>query len=115
MTGNDPTTSVVVDTLPGLVWRCDADGGCTFVNARWTTHTGVPPADLLGAGWLSCVHADDRDAARAAWTSAVRAARAARFTFRLRGRDGSFRWFETAAAVVPVGHGRPASWSLASN
>ncbi|MEQ1771991.1 MAG: PAS domain S-box protein, partial [Devosia sp.] len=114
MTGNDPTTSAFVDTLPGLVWRWDAEGGCTFVNARWTIYTGVLPADLRGAGWLGCVHADDRTAARAAWASAVRDVRDVRFTFRLRGHDGAFRWFETAAAVVAPEHGRPASWSLVS-
>ena len=114
MTGNDPTTSAFVDTLPGLVWRCDVDGGCSFVNARWTTHTGVPPAGLRGAGWLSCVHEDDRAAVLAVWSAAVREVRDVRFTCRLRRHDGTFRRFETTAAVVVDESGRAASLSLVS-
>jgi two-component system, cell cycle sensor histidine kinase and response regulator CckA len=115
MTGKDgptaPDTAALIDTLPGLVWHCDAEGRCTRVNARWATYSGASTDALFGDGWLSCVHADDRAAAADAWAAAVREGRDARFACRLRRHDGAVRWFETTAACTTDAGGRP-SWAL---
>ena len=115
MTGIDgpagPDADALVDTLPGLVWRCDAEGVCTFVNTRWSRYTGLAAEGLLGAGWLCAVHADDRAAVTAAWHAAVRERRDARFACRVRRHDGTARWFETSAACTTDAAGHPA-WSL---
>lgn len=115
MTGTDgpsaPDAAALLDTLPGLVWHCDDDGRCTFVNARWPRYTGEPADALLESGWLSCVFADDRAATADAWAAAVGARRDARFTCRLRRHDGAVRWFETTAACTTDAGGRT-SWTL---
>jgi PAS domain-containing protein len=50
----------LTELSPAGVFRTDADGNCTYVNARWCTYAGLPPAEALGKGWSEPLHPDDR-------------------------------------------------------
>jgi two-component system CheB/CheR fusion protein len=88
------------DSLPCLVWGCRADGACEYLNRRWLEYTGVPEAEQLGYGWLEQIHPDEQARARRDWMEAVRTGSALELEHRLRGSDGSFRWF--LSRIVPI-------------
>jgi PAS domain S-box-containing protein len=88
----------MADHAPVMVWVTDAEGACTFLSSSWTKFTGQPLEDGLGFGWVDCVHPDDRAAAREAFASASSGKSAFRLEYRLRRRDGEYRWAIDAAA-----------------
>jgi PAS domain S-box-containing protein len=85
----------LTDGLPLVIWIGDAAGQSTFYNRHWFEYTGLP---LLPEGspgldrWDDVIHPEDRR--RLAPILEERRARGEEIeiTFRLRRRDGSYRW-----------------------
>lgn len=59
--------------LPTIVFISRSDGLNTYVNHRFQTYTGLPAEALLGSGWLSVLHPEDRGRAAITWSRAVEA------------------------------------------
>jgi two-component system CheB/CheR fusion protein len=100
----------MAESLPTLVWGCRPDGSCDYVSPRWIQYTGIPDAELLGYGWLDPVHPDDRERAREAWRAAVKLGSDFDLEFRIRGKDGSYRWFQTRAVPIRDAQSVIAKW-----
>ena len=98
----------MADSAPALIWLSDAAQRCLYVNRAWLAFTGSTLAQAQGAGWLDCLHPDDRDRCRAANSDAFAERRRFEIQFRLRRRDGEHRWvlnqgaprFDGAGALV---------------
>jgi len=56
---------------PQIVLMADRAGQVDWTNDHWRQITHLDLAQSQGDGWLVGVHADDREAARAAWLSAL--------------------------------------------
>jgi PAS domain S-box-containing protein len=80
------------------VWTTDPSGYCTYLNRSWYELTGQTPETGLGFGWLDATHPDDRPQAEAAFLAANAQGAPFRVEYRLRGRDGDYRWAIDAAA-----------------
>jgi len=89
---------LLADHAPLIVWETDAGGACTYLNRRWAEFTGQPTATGLLAGWLACVHPDDRAALEAAPAGPPAGAESRRRELRLRRHDGAYRWMIDTAA-----------------
>ena len=50
----------VINTIPAHVWSTLPDGSVDFINQRLLESTGLSIEALLGSGWLSIIHPDDR-------------------------------------------------------
>jgi nitrogen fixation/metabolism regulation signal transduction histidine kinase len=61
----------VINTIPAHVWSSLPDGSVDFINQRWLESTGQSIEKLLGSGWQSIVHPDDRTRYIAQWRSAL--------------------------------------------
>lgn len=96
----------LLDVFPTLVWCSDASGGCTFVNQAWEDYTGRHREDALGARWLECVHAEDRDDLEREWHEARGLRRGFDRQYRLRRADGEYGWVRHAAVPVNAEDGR---------
>ena len=83
-----------------IVWMTDAGGMAVSDSPQWQAFTGQSCVEQSGFGWLDAVHADDRPRARSTWHDAVTSQRVYYDEYRLRHRDGSYRWM--AARAVPV-------------
>lgn len=88
----------MADSAPVMMWVTDPTGYCTYLNRNWFDFTGQTPDEALGYGWLSVTHPDDRDAAGAAFETANQKREAFRLEYRLRRRDGQYRWTLDAAS-----------------
>jgi PAS domain S-box-containing protein len=100
----------LAESLPQLVWTCQPDGACDYLNRQWIEFTGVPKARQHGFGWLEQLHPDDRAPTVAAWEAAVASGSDFRVEFRIRRHDGEYRWFDTQAVRLRDAAGRTVKW-----
>jgi PAS domain S-box-containing protein len=90
----------LAETMPQLVWTGTIEEGCTWASRRWVEYTGQPVEAMLGQGWLSIVHPEDRDRVERTWLASAGSGRF-RSEFRMRRSGGAWRWFQVMALPVP--------------
>jgi PAS domain S-box-containing protein len=100
----------LTETLPQLVWSALPDGACDYFSTQWTEHTGVPESDLLGWRWMDTLHPDDREPTRRLWTGSVAGRGPYDVEYRVRRRDGAYRWFKTRGVPIRDGDGKVVKW-----
>jgi PAS domain S-box-containing protein len=82
----------MADSAPAFIWLSDASQRYTYVNRVWLEFTGRTLAQQQGDGWLDSIHADDRERCRTANAQAYAERGRFEVEFRLRRRDGAYRW-----------------------
>jgi PAS domain S-box-containing protein len=90
----------LAESLPVLCWSADATGACDYFNERWLDYTGAAPGAHHGWDWIEAVHPDDRPRLGELLADALQGTEPFCTEYRLRSRDGDYRWFE--ARGVPV-------------
>ena len=106
----DARYRLLTESLPLIVWSCDAEGRCDYVNSRWADLTGEPESAARGEGWLARIHPDDRHHFEALWAHSRAEGRDLRAEIRLRDRLGKHRWFDTRATASRDAEGRVQRW-----
>jgi len=82
----------MADHAPMLVWVTEPGAGVTFLSQSWYRFTGRADGTGLGRGWLSAVHADDREAVERALAEAEQRREPFRVEYRLQSSEGEARW-----------------------
>ncbi len=86
--------------LPTMGWTTDADGFFDFFNEAWWEFVGPSAESAEGRRWTQWVHPADREA----WLHTFRQAFSDREAFtadyRLRSRDGHYRWVINVGSPV---------------
>ena len=82
----------LADVAPALIWMADPDGRYFYVNRAWLEYTGQALDQALGDGWAGALHPADRARAMLAAQHAVIARDDFNMEFRVRRRDGEYRW-----------------------
>jgi PAS domain S-box-containing protein len=100
----------IVETIPALVWCASPDGELTYVNQRILDYTGASLRDLAQAGWVSFLHPDDVRQTVTIWANAVRTGNPHDVQYRLRRRDGAYRWFHVLGQAMVDAAGRVIQW-----
>lgn len=100
----------LAESMPNLVWTCDPAGHWDYLSRQWVEYTGVPEAQQLGVGWLAQVHPEDRDAVVSTWQRTVSGGEPFEIQFRLRRRDGAWRWHQTHAVPIRDAAGALVKW-----
>lgn len=85
----------MADELPLTVWLHGPDGAPLFVNETFCDFFGVERSVVLGPAWDLPVHPDDADGHRESMERAIADRSDVHATFRVRDRDGSWRWLES--------------------
>jgi PAS domain S-box-containing protein len=80
------------DAADAMLWTAAPDGAWTFASRGWCEHTGQTQAQALGEGWSAAVHAEDRGRARRVFLDAAAKREPYAVDYRLRRRDGAWRW-----------------------
>jgi PAS domain S-box-containing protein len=101
----------MADHAPIMIWMADAQEkpayrGCDFFNQRWHNFTGLTLEQTRGRRWLDIVHPDDRNRCLAAYQRVFRRKRPFRMEYRVRRRDGRFRWIQDAGVPRFAGEGK---------
>jgi two-component system, sensor histidine kinase PdtaS len=82
----------LADNAPVMIWRTGPDGLCEFFNKSWFDFTGRTMEEERGTGWLDGIHPDDVERRLATFSRAFKERREFSMEYRLRRRDGEYRW-----------------------
>jgi PAS domain S-box-containing protein len=82
----------MADKAPVMIWVSGADKFRTYVNQQWIEFTGRGIQDELDTGWLRNVHPEDLERCLETRNEAFDHHEAFRVEYRLRRKDGEFRW-----------------------
>jgi len=100
----------LADVLPQLVWRAGPEGKIEYANPRWSEYAGIVPGAVGGPKWMSLMHEADAQAACERWEHSVRTGDPFDGEYRLRGKDGQYRWFLARSRPVLATHGKIHHW-----
>lgn len=90
----------MAEAMPGFVWTADAQGSLDYTSPRWLEYSGDVGGEGLGAGWADFVHDADKPRAFAAWQASLETLQPYEVEFRLRSREGLYRWWLVRAMPV---------------
>jgi PAS domain S-box-containing protein len=100
----------LAESLPQLIWTCNAAGHCDYLSRQWEDYTGIgadQPSDRI---WHDCVHPDDSAQLAARWNAATASGNNFLCEHRLRRRDGIYRWFSARASPQRDENGHVTRW-----
>jgi PAS domain S-box-containing protein len=100
----------MAETIPVQVWTAQPDGLLDFVTVRTADLFGVPVQNLLGNGWASIVHPEDVERASSRWKQSLETGEPYEVEFRIRSRDGQYRWHLVRADAMRAADGRIVEW-----
>ncbi|HEX8342659.1 MAG TPA: PAS domain S-box protein [Tepidisphaeraceae bacterium] len=86
------------DNAPVMIWVTRPDGYCEYLNQKWYDFTGQSEEEARGMGWLKMVHPDDAQRSGEIFVASNARREAFNVEYRLRRRDGVYRWCVDNAA-----------------
>ncbi len=110
LVGRNQELDAIIHTAPDIIFSRKADGSRDYISDRFYDFTGAPPASANGFGWLDYVHPDDKEKAMAEWMRCVESGANYEAEYRLRSRDGSYRWFRARALPIREDDGKIVKW-----
>ena len=96
---------VLADTTPSLIWMCDPRGKVTYLNDKRLAFTGPDPKAGHGDRWATYVHPDDLESVLDTFSRALKEREPFSKQYRLRRRDGVYRWMFDVASPRMNGDG----------
>ncbi|BCL38010.1 PAS domain S-box protein [Nostoc sp. MS1] len=101
----------LVTATSQIVWGATAEGlGISSQMLTWIDYTGQTEAEVEGWGWLEPIHPDDRARSSNEWSQAVANRSIYQTEYRLRGKDGIYRYFSVCGAPVLKADGSIQEW-----
>ena len=100
----------VINTIPAHVWSSLPDGSVDFINQRLLESTGLSIEALLGSGWQSIVHPDDRARYITQWRSALAAGEPLEIEARVWTAERDYRWLLVRNVPLRDGVGEIIKW-----
>jgi len=100
----------VVKTAPDIIFSSGGDGHRDYMSDRFYEYTGAERGSAHGFEWLAYVHPDDSGEAEAAWIRSLKGSEKYEAEYRIRGRDGDYRWFRTRAVPIHDSDGNVIKW-----
>jgi len=108
--GKNQELDAIVSTAPDMIFSSHGDGSYEYVSDRFHEYTGVAAVPDQSIRWLEYVHADDSPRVQARWTESVQSGGSYEAEYRLRSKDGAYRWFRSRAVPIRDPEGAIARW-----
>ncbi len=96
--------------MPNHVWASKPDGMLDWFNERVYEYSGGRQGELDGQKWTAIVHPEDIAGAGDSWAKALASGETYEAEFRLRHRDGTYRWHIARAVPIRNPHGDIVRW-----
>lgn len=100
----------LADAIPQIVWTAQPDGALDHLNARATEYSGLELDGLKRWSWESTVHPDDLKQAVDIWRQVLVSGVPHDIEFRLRRKDGEYRWHIGRQVASRDAHGNIIKW-----
>jgi PAS domain S-box-containing protein len=100
----------IVHTAPDIIFSRQPDGSREYISDRFYEYTGAPQGSASGFGWLNYVHEEDRHQAMSQWLKCVESGANYEVEYRMRSREGDYRWFRVRAVPIRDDEGKILKW-----
>lgn len=101
---------LLVEGIAVATWEAPRDGRVTVDSPSWRRLTGQSYEAFRGFGWMQAIHPDDRAPVMAQWQDARDHGRGTNLEYRLRLRDGTYRWVNARAIPLFDAAGHVEKW-----
>jgi len=98
------------EAVPEIIWTAEPDGEDDYFNGRCYEYTGLTLEQMRGSGWKDIVHPEDVESCFSKWQTALRTGESYDVEYRLRGKDGGYRWFLGRANPIRNAAGKIIKW-----
>ncbi len=102
---SEQNLSLIINSLPVLVWSARPDGSADFVNQSWVDYAGLPAEKILEWGFLDLYHPEDVEGMVEIWKNSLEHSDQTLLKGRIRGADGQYRWFYFAGRRLTDANG----------
>ena len=93
-----------------VVWRTNTSGEVIFASNIWNDITGQNDEQRAGWGWLQAIHPEDRAHTVQLWQLSLETLTPHKNEFRVRTREGEYRWFSVYGVPVFSTDGSAREW-----
>jgi PAS domain S-box-containing protein len=98
------------DFMPQIVWATKADGYHDFFNQRWYDFTGLSYEETKATGWSKVLHPEDYERTWQVWNNSLQTGELYEIEYRMRRRDGNYRWLLARAMPFRNAEGQIIRW-----
>jgi PAS domain S-box-containing protein len=102
--------TTLMDALPQLIWFNDTEGNAEFLNQQWYDRTAHEKEHALNRGWLPLIHPDDLPELLVGWGRSLATGQPHEAEFRLKAKDGSYRWHLARSCPLRDPDGKIVRW-----
>ncbi len=110
LVGKNQELDAIVSTAPDVIFSSQEDGCYEYVSERFHDYTGASAAAGHGVNWFDYVLVDDVDRIKASWEHSIQSGSGFESEYRLRSKDGAYRWFRSRAVPIRDQQGRIVKW-----
>jgi PAS domain S-box-containing protein len=100
----------LADAMPQIVYTSSPDGMVDYGNQRWVDYVGAPMEQSIGRKWMEAIHPDDREITRRRLKESGRTGQPFETEYRLRRKDGQYRWYLARATAIRNEQGGIVKW-----
>ncbi|HSZ64104.1 MAG TPA: PAS domain-containing protein [Terriglobales bacterium] len=100
----------IMHTAPDIIFSKQSDGSKDYISDRFYEFTGAEQGSSLGLGWWDYVHSEDRERSLKHWMDSDRSGINYEVEYRMRGKDGEYRWFRSRAVPIRDDEGNVIKW-----
>lgn len=100
----------LTEVMPQIIFTAAPNGDITYLNERWYTYTGLTAEEGMGWEWKCVHHPEDLDRVTKIWINSLMTGVPYQAEYRIKGRDGSFRWFLARAQPMHDEFGKIIKW-----
>ncbi len=100
----------LTETLPQIVWSCDAEGRHDYFSIRWSEFTGISPEAITEETWKQLVHPEDWPSVSRVWHESMREGKPYDIDYRFRFHTGDYRWLRVMALPMRDNAGHILRW-----
>src|SRR4051794_6007929 len=88
----DLRAGIAANAAPVMIWMASAEQRFDWFNTACESFTGFRADELVGQGWLGCVHPEDLERYSGILETSYQARQPFSLDYRLRRHDGEYRW-----------------------
>jgi PAS domain S-box-containing protein len=100
----------IVGTAPDVIFSSQGDGPYDYVSERFHEYTGTSAASGQSISWFDYVHPEDIERSKECWLRSVEEGGKYEAEYRLRAKDGAYRWFRSRAVPIRDTEGKIVKW-----
>ena len=101
---------LLTEAIPQQIWRADAAGAVEYCNQHLIDYLGSAPELLRGEAFFAILHPEDEPLFRRSWRTSIESGSGFEMEARIRGTNGSYRWFLVRSFPQLTTDGTVARW-----